>query len=126
MFIKSTPWSEFISDIKRRTACSEAVVWSEEYSDLTCEQAMTKYRDDKNSEESWGVWCIMFYHDYLEADLIKIVMGKITNEMTAFQMYIEMDNLSDEEDAILEGKFKGKIPTAEDELKNGIITRKKK
>lgn len=49
----------------------------------------------------------------------------ITKPIEAFQVYVEETDLSEEEEALLLSKFKGKLPTAEKELQTGVITRKK-
>ena len=52
-------------------------------------------------------------------------MELITDPMMAFQLYLRAGWLKDEEDKLLEAKFKGKLPTAEAELANGIVKRMK-
>ncbi|MDD5068084.1 MAG: hypothetical protein PHN89_00585 [Candidatus Pacebacteria bacterium] len=49
----------------------------------------------------------------------------IADPMEAFQMYASTKDLDDDEDKILISKFKNKLPTAENELKKGIVKRNK-
>jgi hypothetical protein len=68
----------------------------------------------------------LYWHGELtHPDIRKVLIGKIQNPMMAFRLYITLSWLTDEEDKLLEEKFKGKLPAAEDELKKGIVTRAK-
>ncbi len=52
-------------------------------------------------------------------------LESITDPMEAFQMYVSIKDLDEEENAILLSKFQNKLPTAEKELQIGIIKRNK-
>jgi len=58
-------------------------------------------------------------------ELRDILITKVKDPMVAFSLYLRLEWLTDEEDKLLEEKFKGKLPTAEAELKKGIVTRAK-
>ena len=59
-------------------------------------------------------------------DIRKVLIGKIKDPMRAFSVYLTFDWLTDEEDKLLEEKFKGKLPKAEQELATGKVTRARK
>jgi len=58
-------------------------------------------------------------------ELRDILIEKVRDPMIAFTLYLRLEWLTDEEDKLLEEKFKGKLPTAEKELADHIVTRAK-
>jgi len=63
-------------------------------------------------------------YEHLSAGDKEMVFNNLTNPMTAFQHYLKKDKFSKKDEALLIGKFKGKLPTAEEELKSGKLNRK--
>jgi len=55
------------------------------------------------------------------SELIK----KVVDPLEAFEVYLAVADLTDAEDALLEAKFVGKLPTAEKELADGDVERAK-
>jgi len=53
------------------------------------------------------------------------LINKITDAMCAFHAYLMIADLTDAEDTLLETKFVGLLPTAEKELDDGVVVRKK-
>lgn len=73
-------------------------------------------------------WIIDFFQRMpgLMAPEVRIALiNAIDNEQLAARIYVEQSDLTDEEDTILQSKFKNKLPTVEDGLKDGRIVRKK-
>ena len=75
--------------------------------------------------ERTAVWDLKVLGEQTEPAVRKVLIDKIETPMIAFSLYIGFDFWTDEEDALLVAKFKGKLPTAEKELADGIITRAK-
>lgn len=128
LFNKETPFYLFIENIKRRSACSDGVEWTEleKHKDKPFGMAMSDFLSDDNADEAWAIWCLTLYYNFWEEDLRIDCMRKIKDEMNAFNLYIDLENLTDKEEEILKSKFEGKLPIAEKELLDGIIKRNKK
>ena len=87
---------------------------------------MQDFLDDPNADEAWVGWCFTLYYDFWSPELRLDCVKKLKNEMSAFNLYLNNKKLTDEEDAILETKFKDKLPKAEQQLKEGKLKREKK
>ena len=73
-------------------------------------------------------WCntlLSYAGQGLSVEIRELVLTGIEHEMDAFQLYITCDFWTDEEDEILKSKFEGKLPTAEKELQDGVVSRTK-
>ena len=53
-------------------------------------------------------------------------INKIVNTMEAFQLYVNLQQATESEEALLKSKFEGKLPTAERELEEGKIVIERK
>jgi len=126
-FTRNTPFSEFISDIILKNACVKGVDWTQlsKFKDKTFGEAMDEFLLDKNANQAWASWCLYNYYEDWEKSLREDCMKKIKDSMSAFMLYTNLETISDEEENILKSKFEGKLPTAEKELKDGKIKRKK-
>ncbi len=80
---------------------------------------------DPEFDQSWELWYLYFFGADTEVECRKKGLLLIKDPMMAFQVYLTYDWLTDEEDKLLEEKFKGKLPTAEAELRDGIVKRAK-
>jgi len=74
-----------------------------------------------NPEQSWAVWYLMVLGEKSNTVIRKRMIEHIHDPMMAFQSYLQLHWLTDEEDKLLEAKFKDRLPTAEAELANGIV-----
>lgn len=120
--------SEFrlvIEDLKQNNACSDAMVVFDEQSDKTLGQAVDiLISSEKNP---WIIWFFKKFRKTLDAGIRRRLLIAIGDKPAfMFRLFVSIDDLTDEEDVILEGVFKGKLPTAEEELKMGEIERNKK
>jgi len=61
----------------------------------------------------------------MDQELRTYFIGLLKNDMFAFNYYLKASYLTDKDDHQLEEIFKGKIPQAEQELKDGIVSRRK-
>ena len=80
---------------------------------------------DESYDPSWGAWLIITYGTDIDIVIRKRFITAIKDPMTAFNIYLTLPWLTDDEDRLLGEKFKGKLPTAEAELEKGIVTRAK-
>ena len=77
------------------------------------------------NSDGWGYWIMLNMSQYFEADVRLEFIKKVNTEMRAFQLYINRIDLTEDEDELLRSKFEGKLPTAEKELRDKLISRKK-
>ena len=75
--------------------------------------------------DGWAYWIMLNMGQYFEANVRLEFIKKIKTEMRAFQLYINREDLTNEEDELLKSIFEGKLPTAEKELTEGIVLREK-
>ena len=75
--------------------------------------------------QRWADWNLSVLGGETATEVRKVLIAKITDPMIAFRLYLKADWLTDEEDRLLGEKFKGKLPTAEKELKDGMVKRQK-
>jgi len=124
-FTHKTPMNNILSQIQGLSACPEAVAWVRKHANKTWGEAADDMVADASFEQGWAAWVLTKMGRVDDATIIKAHIDKITDPMMAFQLYLDLDWLSDEEDKLLEAKFKGKLPTAEAELAQGKVKRKK-
>jgi hypothetical protein len=70
-------------------------------------------------------WDLVHFGEETSPELRKVMLATIKDPMMAFRVYLDYSWLIDEEDKLLEEKFKGKLPTAENELATGVVKRAK-
>lgn len=124
---ENTPFSKLVTDyaLKQTTAvCVAAQDWNKQHLGETLgEMAGLSTRADY--DPAWGIWLLQKFGAEIDVAIRKRLIIAIKDLMTAFRVYITYSWLTDEEDKLLEEKFKGKLPTAEAELANGIVKRAK-
>jgi len=120
----NTPAEVFLQDMRKdKTITCQAVIDH-------CEQFKSSHYTvmdmaQSKLEDSWTVGCLSRFGQSLSPEVRHPIISQITDTMTAFTLYITLAWLTDEEDKLLEEKFKSKLPTAENELEKGIVTRAK-
>lgn len=75
--------------------------------------------------QSWAYWDLLILGEETESKIRKVLISKITDPMIVLRLYIDLTFWTDEEDKLLEAKFKGKLPTPEKQLADGTLTRAK-
>ena len=120
----NTPASKVFEDWRAINICSKGV-----------ERAISFYtlRGDKTALDMAKApmdiptlcWDIYFFGADTAPELRKVMLEHISDQMTAFSLYISCPFLDDEDDNMLKAKFQGKLPTAEKELIDGKVTRTK-
>jgi len=105
--------------------CAEAQAWNSKHLGETLGQIADKLGTDPTYAIGWGIWLLVKFGAEIDLPLRKKVIDAVKDAMTAFGLYLTLNWLTDEEDKLLEEKFKGKLPTAENELEKGIVTRAK-
>ena len=126
-FTSETLFKEVIDNLKARGACQKAIDWSNlaDSHNLTFGQLLGKYLEDDSATPSWAIYCLSAMYDDLDKALRLRFIDKIKNTRLAFHTYITQSKLTDEEDVKLKNIFGNKLPSAEKELKDGKIKRKK-
>lgn len=83
--------------------------------------------DDETSSYNpeWAAWMLRHHSDQMTSALQLSFIKRITMPMIAFQIYRDCFFLSDEADIELVKIFEGKLPNAEQQLKDGIQIREK-
>ncbi len=117
---------QFVSACTKLGCCQEAIDWMALTKDEdSIKILLERYSNDPKANKFWSQWIIKFLGTLVDRDIRITFINAIKDTMLAFETYLECDNLTDEEDSILEIKFKDKLPTAEKELQDGKIKRKK-
>lgn len=111
--------------IRLQGGCMDGPTWMEQYRDLPFSKCMDHFIEDPEVDQSWATWYMVRLGQETNLDIRKKFIEKISDLMMAFTLYLRADWLTDEEDKLLEAKFKGKLPTAEAELVKGVVKRKK-
>jgi hypothetical protein len=126
-YTENTPFSELVAAyaLKSKTAvCTAAQNWNKQYLTKTLgDMAGLSTRADY--DPSWGIWLLRKFGEEIDIAIRKRLIIAIKDPMTAFELYLELPWLTDEEDKLLEEKFKGKLPTTEADLGKGIVKRAK-
>lgn len=134
MITRNTPFSEFMEALrealKTPTVCQPAQVWcdfeSEKLQDCVLGDMVDRLKlKDFREVQPWAAGVLGLIGNNMDSISRMDFMFVIKDPMVAFMLYTRIKNLTDEEDTILEKVFKGKIPVAEKELLDGIITSKK-
>ena len=125
-YTSATKASDFAKVLTKLNACSEAM--NRLYEDYPAQQLSIATLLNVCStfpDQSWAIWVLKIFGQDMSTDLRQVLISKVTDSMMAFRLYLDFPWLTDEEDILLETKFKGKLPTAEKELADGIVKRSK-
>jgi hypothetical protein len=124
MFTRKTPLSEFIVSLEEKKACEESIVWAKKINknNITFGEAIDALVEDGELDQGWAKTVLELWDGELDKEVKKTFLKKITDPMMAFDLYRKLVNIDSEEIDIIKQKFNGKLPTAEKELKDGILT----
>ena len=129
IFTLQTPFSEYVLAVKAKNACKEAVDWCEKVSsenkDLTINGALDLYINDTSLGDGWAYWNLTSFESEFDINIKKMFLSKVKEPMIAFQLFKVLKETTKSEETILRNKFRGKLPTAEKELRDGILIREK-
>ena len=109
----------------RLQPCIEAVDRMKQYKNLSFIEGIDRFLEDDEAKQGWAVWGLRRFGKQMSLKVREGFIAKVYDPMRAFSLYLKLDWLTDEEDKLLEAKFKGKLPRAEKELAQGIVKRKK-
>lgn len=96
------------------------IEFTEEHPEFKVKHALGIFR----KASQWKVIFMLRNMDF-DQELRTFFIGLIKDPMDAFQHYIHDKDLTKEDDIELKKIFEGKLPTAEKELKDGIVNRAK-
>jgi hypothetical protein len=106
-------------------ACEDAVSpQSKIESDLTIGEVFAGYRDDPHFNDEWGAWCLNTVGKELDEKIRLMIVNKVTKPETAKYLLVECSHLTEAEIGILKKKIEGKLPTAEKEIRDGVVSLK--
>ncbi|GAI94511.1 unnamed protein product [marine sediment metagenome] len=105
-------------------ACAESVPFYKKYIGKTFGEFIDGFSRGEY-DPAWGVWLLKLFGEEIDLKERLKVIAPIKDSMTAFNLYLDLSWLTDKESKLLESKFKGKLPTAERELRDGIVKRSK-
>ena len=122
MLTKDLNAIKFLNKCIELNACDESIKWIKneinKKNKTTIEDIL-----QKNINTAWADWTLKIMGNYLDINLRKILINKIENPMMSFMLYLKCSFLEKEEQNMLLGKFKNKLPTAEKQLKEGRISK---
>lgn len=107
-------------------SCTRFYMWLPEMEkeDTTWGELSDGIRKQKECQ-AWSISVLKLFYDELSIDYRKEFLENITNPVSALCLYLRLEHLTDEDDVILEAKFKGKLPRAEAGLADGTVVRVK-
>lgn len=130
MITMKSPFVEFIELCRKHDACEDqgAFRWMareiEKNKDITFGEAMKDYLVDETADASYSFWILEMAGKELDEEVRQGFIAKIKDPMTACQIFIKCGHvLTETEDILLKEKYEGKLPTAEKELRTGVICR---
>ena len=119
MFTLKTSYSQVHPDVIACGACEEALDFLVNQQNKTLQEALDLCQED------WLGTAIGLLLDKFDEETRKYMLSKIQDPIRALNFYVDMENLTDEEDEILRAKFVGIGTKKERELSYGRIKRKK-
>ena len=127
---RKSPFQDYVDRMKELNGCESAQDWcrdvDEKSAQCTFGQAMDEFLQDSSASSAWAAWNIIKLGDKFDVEIRKSFLEKVEDPMMAFQLYIRLASLTDQEDEILKSSFEGKLPVAEKELQDEIVIRRKK
>ena len=107
-------------------ACEPALDWMrallKKNPEISVGESLDLINSDEKADETWAVWNLFHAKGNLDEDVQNGFIRKIKTPMFALQVLLKCEFLTAEQDAVLEKIYKGKLPTAEKELRTGVIT----
>lgn len=128
MLTLESKFSDYVEALRKAGACEPVVAIHDEMlkknPDLTVGDVYRTFSEDPKFEEGWAYWVLELMGKELDVKVREIAIAKIKNEMTAFKLDLKCSNfLTTAEKATVIAKYEGKLPTAEKELRDGVVTR---
>mgnify|MGYP001592921162 CR=1 FL=1 len=102
--------------------CASSQIWN---TNERLGKTLGELATDKTWDAHWGIWLLQKFGTEIDISVRKRLITAVEDSMLAFRTYLDLPWLTDGEDKLLESIFEGKLPTAEEELKKGIVKRAK-
>ncbi len=128
MLTLQSKFSEYLTLILGESPCANQLIPFGSIApsqDLTVDEAFDILDKENTLPEAWIVWTFIKFGAQLGEDIRLRLLTKVVTPMTAFQMYLKIIFLTDNEDIALKTVFGGQLPVAEKELDDGIVVRAK-
>lgn len=128
MYTLNTKISEWINNgLKTNHACNESIDYVlnlvKENPDITFRDGFIKI-SNLYVNEKWVSETLRDYDGIFDGEIRKEFFKLIKDPMEAFQLHLILENLDNQDEEILSSKFKGLLPNAEKELRDGKVERK--
>lgn len=88
----------------------------------TCAEGFALYRDGKEFPASWAEWVLEKVGKEMDEKCRAFFIAKLKEPMSCLQLLTRCDFFTENEVVLLKGKYTGKLPTAEKEIRDGIIS----
>ena len=134
MLTLESKFAEFIALCVKNGACSdkaegvfamkEAVQGFGMPKDGTCKDGFELHLNDSRFPERWSSWVLDHVGKEMDEKCRKYFIDKISNPVDVLQLLIRRDFFTESEVALLKQKYSGKLPTAEKEIRDGIVSLK--
>ena len=131
MLTLKSKFSDYLALISVKSPCAnqitsfDGLVKKSSLAEMSIDKAFDILDKENQVSEIWIRWTFEKFGSQLGEDIRLRLLTKITNPMTAMRLYLDVDFLTEKEDAMLKKIFDGKLPTAEKEVQLGIVSRKK-
>lgn len=126
MITMKSKFKEAVDVLIRLGACGDNLEWCNALlkakPEMLVPEALDALCKDEKAPQGWSVWIVAKGNGEIDTEVQNGFMKKITDPMTALQVLLQADYLTAEQDAVMEAIYKGKLPTAEKELRTGVIT----
>lgn len=129
-FKREHPAAESINAVRSHRTFKYGDAWLSRFSpSATLDDVTDAIANDPIVPVLWAVWLLNNFGDEFDVHCRRKFIEKIaknkSTEMHAFLIWRDALWLTDEEDALLEAIWKGRLPTVEDEIRKGLHPRKK-
>lgn len=124
MFQDDQPFSLLISAAHTVGGCKDVLFLLRAKQDLTIAQGVD-YLTNQTSP-AWPYWTFKHLHHHLTPGSRRALLARLTRAPTlALRTYLDIADLTDSEDVLLYGAIEKNLPTAVQELIDGVIIRTK-
>lgn len=114
--------SEHQEETRKPRACQEAIDYCRKQGDISLVSGARALPEHKHG---WSAWVISHWGKEMDNDTRMAFIENVKDPMLALSLYLRLPFLTDEEDKVLESVFRGKLPRAEKELAEGVVSRAK-
>jgi hypothetical protein len=129
MLTLESKFSDYVDALKTGGACEEVVSIHEEMlaknPKLTVGDVYRTFCEDPKLNEGWPSWALQLIGKEMDVSFrTSIIKDLLHNPMLCLQLLTKCDFLTEAEHILLKAKYAGKLPTAEKEIRDGVVVLK--